>query len=772
MESVLQLFRSFSIWFKILLGELANNIISLLFIFAMYLSLWYFPQTIDLLLILNQADAFFLEIPLYFGSLTVAAFFIWNVPKYYYYHNYKDITIRNLIGFVPNKHYQFQKKSAVVSFPYRTKIHIRKTVPRVLAILLLLIASLSILNAMEEFNLDNFYTYYLHPQNTLLIAIIFLLLLTVPDFYEAIGRLWNKKIKSPYILPILSIGLLLFIISLGTLNIQTEQDLGKLFLASSALTILFATLSFNSYYFLSFFPKKIFYASILLSGFFIVILFFVLNFHPELSAYINPLSILVFSLLSLFIICFLLILGGKKIKLPLLTLVFIFVVFSARFFTQNSDHYQLKLVKTLSKRNSIEQYIYQWIDSRKEEILDSKKFPVLLVSAEGGGSRAGLWSFLVHSYLQESSKGTYFNRYLLSLTGASGGGVGNGLFFSSAMEAKKNGLPVTYSRNPDEEFPFRYKASLLYRKNYLSEALLSLTGRDLLKEITGLFQFRNRGELLQDAWSDTYKEIFSPLSAKSPLQRDILSFYQKINVNSSIPQDFIPPLLFVNTTHTQTGTYNTIGPVTFNEHTEFKGVTDFIQDLQDYYPESSISLASALRINASFPYITPVGEVKKTKVGRQEVKTDQYADAGYYDNIGGVVSLGIEQVFRKVIQKSFPELVDKIAIKQVLIMNEKQRKIAKTETQFAAPLTTLGNVRYGHTYATMERLGFTHAIQLKRTAIRPKLSTFSLWNEQLDSTTTIQPILPLGRYLSTIAIRSMEARLDTISGQLDSLLLE
>ncbi|MFC5048761.1 hypothetical protein [Aquimarina hainanensis] len=71
---LLLFFQQFSIWFKILLGELMNNLISLVLILAVYLTLWHFPQTIDLLLILNQADAFFLEIPLYFVLLTAAAF--------------------------------------------------------------------------------------------------------------------------------------------------------------------------------------------------------------------------------------------------------------------------------------------------------------------------------------------------------------------------------------------------------------------------------------------------------------------------------------------------------------------------------------------------------------------------------------------------------------------------------------------------------------------------------------------------------------------------
>jgi len=136
------LFQGFSIWFKSLLRELTNNILSVVFIIAVYLALWHFPQTVDLLLILNQADAFILEVPLYFSLLAISAFLIWNAPKYFYYHNYKDISVRNLIGFIPNQHYTFQHKNAIPSYLYRTKIHMRKTMPRILAILLLSISAL------------------------------------------------------------------------------------------------------------------------------------------------------------------------------------------------------------------------------------------------------------------------------------------------------------------------------------------------------------------------------------------------------------------------------------------------------------------------------------------------------------------------------------------------------------------------------------------------------------------------------------------------------
>ncbi|MEW7277014.1 hypothetical protein ABW636_00285 [Aquimarina sp. 2201CG1-2-11] len=120
------------------------------------------------------------------------------------------------------------------------------------------------------------------------------------------------------------------------------------------------------------------------------------------------------------------------------------------------------------------------------------------------------------------------------------------------------------------------------------------------------------------------------------------------NKDSSITSQNIPPLLLINTTHTQTVGYKVISPVTYTHLRPLTGINDFINDLQISHPDKSIGLLTAMRINAAFPFITPVGEVRKvTKSGKSYA--DQYTDAGYYDNIGGGVSKGVEEVFRKVL---------------------------------------------------------------------------------------------------------------------------
>lgn len=770
MTDLLKPFQRFSLWVRILIGELANNIISFIYLVVIYFALWYFPQTVDLLLILNQADAFLLEVPLYFTLLTTSAFLIWNIPKYTYYHNYKDISFSNLIGFEPNQHYRFQQKRQNMSYAYITRVHMRKTVPRVLAILLLLISSLAILNAMQLFELKNIYTQNLNPDVILLFFMFLFLLFLEPRVYRKIQHLFRRLPRVNVFFLGLSIVLILFIVSLGSFNTQAEKDLGILFVSNFALFLLFFILSFNSLSFLKVFPRKIFYAIVLLSGFAILVVFLILNFFPGLSTEINPLSILIICITSIFMLCFIFILIGKKVKLPLLTIVFFLGVLANRFIYVHSNHYQLEVLNSVrEERPDLEDYVYNWLDSRKQKIINYKSiFPIVLVSAEGGGSRAGLWSFLINSYLYEESGGKYFTDHLFSLTGASGGSVGNSMFFAASRAKQMKSERANFKLALNTDYPaLKYKASAIYKQNFLSESLLSLLGRDLFKETTSLFSFKNRGQLLEDQWKSSFNINFS--TTQDLLGNNLEFFYQSLNTVET--KRAVPPLLMINTTHTQTGNYNVISPVKFDHLPFFGGIQDFTKHLRTSYPDGAITLSTAMRINASFPYVTPVGEVENIQ-DKTKNRSDQYADAGYYDNLGGVVSKGMEQILKKVINDSFPDLENKIIIKHLVINNDEGRKIISTQSQLSAPLTTLRNVRYGHTNEVMNKLNNKTTISLKPTLITPMVNDFPgvFTLNSNDDKPMIKPVLPLGRYLSTIAIRSIEARLKEIEPDLNNVL--
>jgi len=774
MNKIMSFLNGFGIWFKVLISELANNIISVLLVALIYFMLWFFPQTLDLLLVLNQNDAisfweiFTLEVPLYFSLLLIISFFIWNAPKYYCRANYTKITFKNFIGFVPTKHYKAIKTSN--RYSYNCKYHVRKTLPRVLGSLVLFISAFAILNAMELFDIENRLSNLLNPFNTLAIFAIILILLLEHNIYNFLRKIVRKLPKLNYIIVGTIFILFIFILGLGAANNQAEKDLILLFYSNLSLALIFFILAFNTKDLLTIRTKPFFYGGIIISGIIVMVVYVIFNIKPDIAMSLNPLSVLLICLMALYLISFLFVFIGKKIQFPLFPFIIIIGLILSKYNANNDDfnHYELDTtVRSKENRKFLKAYVKDWINNRKAKIELAKEecYPILFVSSEGGGSRAGLWSFLIHSYLSEQSKNKYYEDHLFSLTGASGGGVGNAMFFATAQEAKLNNRTVDYKNNNKQ---FKYKASTIYSKNYLSTSIVGLLGRDFFKSILSLFPFDNRGELLQKEWQIAYKEVFN--TKENDLEKEVLSYYSKSDASG-----FVPPLLFMNSTHAQTGRYSVISPVDFSDSKLFSGYFDYIKKIRDKKGENhSVKLVEAMRINAAFPYLTPAGEVKDIGI---------FGDSGYYDNIGGTVSTGLLYVFKEVLEETpeFSSIKNKVNLQSVLIFSDLDNERLEDEqfapiSQLYAPLKILMNVRSGHTKEQIAKLNEV-PLQLRRTYIIPstKSSTVlqrSIRNLKSEQSDSIIPILALGRYLSGTAIKSMEKslKLEDVKSRLDNLL--
>jgi len=774
MSKVVSFIRGFGIWFKVLISELAHNIISVILVALLYFLLWHFPQTLDLLLVLNQNDAasfwqiFTVEVPLYFSLLLIISFFVWNAPKYYFKTNYSLVKFKNVIGFVPTKHYDTIVEST--RYAYNCKHHVRKVLPRVLGCLVLFMSAFAILNAMDNFGIDSGIEKLLNPFNTFLVIGLFLVLLLEYHTYCFINKLVRKVPKMNYIIAILVVLLFILILGLGATNTQAEEDLSLLFISNLALALIFFMVSFNTRNLLNDKYKPLFYGGIIVAGLLVLLVYIIFNCNPELSRSLNPLSVLLICLIALYTISFLFVFGGKKLRFPLFTFMILIGFFLGEFNANSAsfDHYSLdKKVQTTHKRVAMKQYVHDWITNRKDKIMQAENgsYPVLFVSSEGGGSRAGLWAFLIHSYLSEQSDNAYYEDYLFSMSGASGGGVGNGMFFATAQQAIELNTKLKYTS--DEKF--KYKASELYAENYLSTSIVGLLGRDLFKNILGLFSFDNRGELLQNEWQAAHKAVFK--LNENHLEKEVLSFYSKSNVSG-----FVPPLLLMNSSHAQTGKYSVVSPVDFSKVDAFSGYYDFMKQLKIVKGEKrSIKLSEAMRMNAAFPYLTPAGEVKGMGL---------FGDAGYYDNIGGTVTTSLMSVFKEVLTSTpeFNAIKDKVALKSVLIFSDLDKKGNLNDqsapiSQLGAPLKTLMNVRSGHTNEQIAKLNQV-PLALQRTYIIPSTKTSTVVQEKLRSlkntqTESISPILPLGRYLSGTAIQAIEKclELDNVKRELDKLLI-
>ncbi|PQJ79802.1 hypothetical protein BTO18_11730 [Polaribacter porphyrae] len=72
-------------WLVIIAKESKNHIASIIIIILLFFLLWFFLQTRDLLVVLNQPkEKHLFEMILFFSSITILSFLISNVNDYFY----------------------------------------------------------------------------------------------------------------------------------------------------------------------------------------------------------------------------------------------------------------------------------------------------------------------------------------------------------------------------------------------------------------------------------------------------------------------------------------------------------------------------------------------------------------------------------------------------------------------------------------------------------------------------------------------------------------
>ncbi len=745
----LEYLRNISGWFYILVSELYRNSISFVCIGILYFIFWKSPQTIDLLLIFNQVESFInFQIPIYFLVLTLFAFLQWYAPLY----EARNKPARILKPVLPESSYTQSVSEIQQNTWYLHKTHIRETLPKLMGAWFLFMTTLAILQAAESVGIENNLSALISSQDLLLFVFLLMLLLLYYPFYTHIKELIIKIPRSNYFIFLLALVLFGFIIFYGTLNTQDRQDVLKLFSAHVALSFLFLILVFSFRFLKSNIIAMIHRITVfLLTG--VLALFLLFFLYPSSSKVINPISVVIISFITFFVTFSAIRYIGRRIRVPLLgvTLVLCLVGGAINASRTRFNHYEITYTPatTSTKRIDIETHLRNWVEERKEHILSSEKYPVIFVSSQGGGSKAGLWAFLLHSYLYTKNP-YYFSRHLFSLTGSSEGNAGNAMFYAQAYEASRNGQQA--SLETPRGSLFKYKASELYKQNFLSPSIAALLGRDLFLSVFQFCSCDNRSDLLEKQWENAYHTIFK----SNTFAADVLSLYPQQK------QTQTPPLLLLNTTHTQSGQYSIISPVTLATHSEFSGFKDFMSQLHAVHPRRSIKLSTAVSLGARFPYLSPVGEVKG--VG-------QFADAGYYDNIGGRVTEHLETVFIDFMRNEYPDLFKKIELINLVIINNDRLPLNTSLTQLQAPLSTLLNVRSGHTREMIYFLSDAWQIQLKRTSVIVNKSYLEGITDSIKKD-TITPLLPIGRFLSPVAIQSIENRLTSraVKEKLDTLL--
>jgi hypothetical protein len=236
---------------------------------------------------------------------------------------------------------------------------------------------------------------------------------------------------------------------------------------------------------------------------------------------------------------------------------------------------------------------------------------VVVVAASGGGIKAAAWTTRVLTGLEEDSRKNLANNPRIFgdsvrlISAVSGGSVG-AMYFVSEYDASGKGLPS--DANDLEETVARAEASSL------DDIAWGLVYPDFLRVILPIFKHLDRGEALEAALTRELPNRKHHLS--SPLG----------DWREGVAEGWRPAVIF-NATVVESGERFLLGTTDLARATGRSSLRDpeFPQ-----FAGHDISLVTAARLSASFPYVSPAArpDVSGTQI--------HVVDGGYTDNYGVV----------------------------------------------------------------------------------------------------------------------------------------
>jgi hypothetical protein len=268
---------------------------------------------------------------------------------------------------------------------------------------------------------------------------------------------------------------------------------------------------------------------------------------------------------------------------------------------------------------------------------DSNNPPLVIITVSGGGSRSAYWTFRSLQYVDSATNGRLFKNTVL-ITGASGGMIG-AAYWRSIHDAHLQGLiKDPYSRQFQNDIG----------KDLLNAIIFSFASVDLVSpfnkiDIAGYSYTRDRGYAME-------QELVR--NTDGLLDKNI-GYFKERESNGEIPQ-FIINGTIVNDGRKLMISGQPLGYLTQPEYSLRDpqppiDAVDFCTFFARQNPYN-MRLTSALRMNATFPFVLPV--VKLPSQPRMNIM-----DAGLIDNFGGELVSRYLFVMREWLQKNTREII-------------------------------------------------------------------------------------------------------------------
>ena len=244
-----------------------------------------------------------------------------------------------------------------------------------------------------------------------------------------------------------------------------------------------------------------------------------------------------------------------------------------------------------------------------------QKPKMVFLAVSGGGQRSSLWTFRALQYADSLTRGQLMDKTML-ITGASGGLIGASFFRELVFQNKSDSTINPYDN--------KYLRSIA--NDNLNPIIFSFLVNDMFVKFQK-FIYNNRKYVKDRGYSfeeqlnkNTYQMLDKPLSA-----------YREPEERAEIPMMIVAPTI-VND-----GRKLFISPlnVSFMNSGEIKARTTFdklaegidFRRLYQDYDADNLRFLSALRMGATFPYVTP--NIELPSEPKMEIM-----DAGITDNFG------------------------------------------------------------------------------------------------------------------------------------------
>jgi hypothetical protein len=295
-------------------------------------------------------------------------------------------------------------------------------------------------------------------------------------------------------------------------------------------------------------------------------------------------------------------------------------------------------------RLTADEHFLQWIRPRLKTATSANPYPIIIVSADGGGIRAAYWTYNVLAGLHDEFPDFYSHLYAIgSISGAS---LGAASFVSTVAAAHLSHQGVCNLDPLVMNTPCLTKlpAGPLSRNN-LREKVRGGWLSQWVGDKFGLTNIYSQDRFEAAVLASSAREV------RPWLLRDIKTF--------PMAQD---PLLVLGSTDALSGK-----PLIASQAQLPKELRD-INALDMVSAGESISLLDAAYHSARFPAISNPG-----KIIEKDGKVLMAVDGGYYDNSAAEIMQGYEHMIRR-LESSEPEITGKIKIILLVLTNRPENE--------------------------------------------------------------------------------------------------